>query len=535
MSTSPIFGSVRIKFNECIRRFEQNEISQLELLEAMNELFSRQSLRSTVIREAEDSHLREINSSLAWATVSRYMGRVIGAPYGPVKRSQIQELPTRRVSDLNNVLTLKGRVVLDVGCLEGADSVSMVHFGAKTIGIDFQTTNLIGAIVRSWAYGTLESTRFEQCDIDRRELLQVLRNLDVKSVDLIYASGVLYHLADPFAFLREAAEVSESIFISTQIASAGSNLRKVNFQNLDVEVTTYREPVRAPFTGSGRESIWLTRNSLLSVLEEVGFPNITVLREEEERNGPRIDLLARRRKLPRKIPSRPTEAIEKLVREDSREDSAGAVRLVQGDLTRRLLVVGPARSGTTLITRILESLGFHNPGASSPSAELAAPASQGSIESYVYELFSILDRSDVPVVLKSPKLSSEKVSSLVMTRLRESPLVSLVAVVRNPMRIANTRHRLRTEKLDIIDSGYVQELGNAVAAVKGTIELIGSGNPTLLVSGDSMLEFPQAVVLELADAFGISSAVSVEKVTREALSWKAHYEGAQVAPGPISD
>jgi hypothetical protein len=48
------------------------------------------------------------------------------------------------------------------------------------------------------------------------------------------------------------------------------------------------------FSGVGPESHWLYRDDLLTLVRDVGFECIEILRDVEERNGPRIGLLARR-------------------------------------------------------------------------------------------------------------------------------------------------------------------------------------------------------------------------------------------------
>jgi SAM-dependent methyltransferase len=181
-----------------------------------------------------------------------------------------------------------GRRVMDIGCLEGYFSIECALQGAEVLGIDGKLLNVRKCeFVRS----VLDVPRvtFVQGDA-----MRITRESSGR-FDAILALGLLYHLEDPHAFLSNLAGVCDGfVLIDTHIAledqpeviKAGwrpdlSELRTFTFGGKPYQGRLFREfaPGTArdvkdlsPTASLDNElSVWLTENSLVRMLHDVGF------------------------------------------------------------------------------------------------------------------------------------------------------------------------------------------------------------------------------------------------------------------------
>jgi SAM-dependent methyltransferase len=181
-----------------------------------------------------------------------------------------------------------GRRIMDIGCLEGYFSIECALQGAEVLGIDGKLLNVRKCeFVRS----VLDVPRvtFVQGDA-----MRITRESSGR-FDAILALGLLYHLEDPHAFLSNLAGVCDGfVLIDTHIAledqpeviKAGwrpdlSELRTFTFGGKPYQGRLFREfaPGTArdvkdlsPTASLDNElSVWLTENSLVRMLHDVGF------------------------------------------------------------------------------------------------------------------------------------------------------------------------------------------------------------------------------------------------------------------------
>jgi hypothetical protein len=71
---------------------------------------------------------------------------------------------------------------------------------------------------------------------------------------------------------------------------------KSTLNNKSYRVCRYKEPKSAfsPFSGITQQALWLTKDSLLDLLSDVGFKEANIISEVQERNGRRIELICSR-------------------------------------------------------------------------------------------------------------------------------------------------------------------------------------------------------------------------------------------------
>jgi SAM-dependent methyltransferase len=183
--------------------------------------------------------------------------------------------------------SLEGRRVLDLGCLEGGYTVAFAQLGAKrSVGLEVRPENLVRCrfLKRNLK---LRNVRFVKGDV---------RNLSPAAhgrFDVVFASGILYHLEDPFDLIsRTAAVCTELALIDTHVAVAGSTAHGLTgeLETREHAGHTYRgATVPEHETGISWEemesfqwsswgnwsSFWLEQESLVRLLGDVGFSDVS--------------------------------------------------------------------------------------------------------------------------------------------------------------------------------------------------------------------------------------------------------------------
>jgi len=233
-----------------------------------------------------DPGLVEINQLLPWfAAAPLPDGRLLGrleARSG--KRSDPGRIPDKRIVRLNNVLPLQGLRVIEVGCFEGIHTAGLLQFCDDVTAIDVRPINVVKT-----------ATRIALSGLRARIAVQDVERLDPSfgRFDLMFHCGVLYHLLHPAEQLLAAGELTDHIFLDTHIARDEPKLEERAAGGLICRGAYHDEGGWAdPFSGRDPTAFWLTLESLQDVLRAAGFTQQDLWEVREERNGPRISLLA---------------------------------------------------------------------------------------------------------------------------------------------------------------------------------------------------------------------------------------------------
>jgi 2-polyprenyl-3-methyl-5-hydroxy-6-metoxy-1,4-benzoquinol methylase len=180
-----------------------------------------------------------------------------------------------------------GKRVLDIGCLEGYFSLECALGGADALGIDAKEINVKKCQFAKEVLG-VDGVQFELDDA-----MNVTRDR-YGSFDVILALGLLYHLDDPFTLLAQLQPLCEGfLLLDTLVAlkdgpqtidgwrPALSELREFPYQDKSYRGRLYREyragvseEERALSTTASHKndlSVWLTEDSLVDLLSDVGF------------------------------------------------------------------------------------------------------------------------------------------------------------------------------------------------------------------------------------------------------------------------
>lgn len=181
--------------------------------------------------------------------------------------------------------------VLDLGSLEGGLSFELAREGWDVTGMEGRASNLQKAEMIREYFG-LDNLRF-----DLRDVKTLAPERDGR-FDAVICCGLLYHLDNPFAFLRTLRAITAEdglLFVDTHVAPDEASARHATYAaHLSERVTLdegghryegcwFAEPsggstVEQQWSAiSNDRSFWPTRRSLISAMYHAGFPRILEL------------------------------------------------------------------------------------------------------------------------------------------------------------------------------------------------------------------------------------------------------------------
>ena len=184
-----------------------------------------------------------------------------------------------------------GKRVIDIGCLEGYYATECALQGAEVVGVEGKALEHREVRVRQ------VGARHPRIEFVQDDAMNVTRE-KYGEFDAVIALGLLYHLDDPFTFLDNIAGLCGGFaVIDTLIAledqpdsiSDGwkpelSELQKFDYRGREYTGRVYREfETGAPQLGKdlsatasleNEVSVWLTEESLVGLLRDVGFEHV---------------------------------------------------------------------------------------------------------------------------------------------------------------------------------------------------------------------------------------------------------------------
>lgn len=206
----------------------------------------------------------------------------------------------------------KNWTILELGPLEAGHSyMFQQRHAAKIVSIEANTRAFLKCLCIKEILG-LDRVGFKLGDF-----MSFLRS-DNSKYDMVFASGVLYHMEDPLELLHLISKVSERAFIwthyyDTDIITANDTLAhkfnpvcSMDYEGISYEYSTqsYKEALNwSGFCGGPQPvSKWLTRDSLIKALKQFGFVNIQINFDHHHHpNGPALAICAAKQPLSGKI------------------------------------------------------------------------------------------------------------------------------------------------------------------------------------------------------------------------------------------
>jgi tRNA (mo5U34)-methyltransferase len=233
-----------------------------------------------------DADLESLNDLLPWAAfVEDLRGRRFGRPS---KRDRSQIIPDQRIVRLDRMLGLSGKRVLEVGCFEGLHTVGLAQLGALVTAVDARLENVVKTVVRCWGFDV-------RADVQLWDVEEPPPG-SPPACEILFHVGVLYHLVDPVRHLSYIAPLaSEGILLDTHYARPSEADAEYSCEGRAYRYRRQTEGARSsPFAGTGDHAKWLLEDDIAHLMSDAGFRSVEVIERREERNGPRLLLIARR-------------------------------------------------------------------------------------------------------------------------------------------------------------------------------------------------------------------------------------------------
>jgi tRNA (mo5U34)-methyltransferase len=250
--------------------------------------FAENNVDSGPVEFYSDDELQRLNAILPWMCFTAdSKGRRFGDMAWSGKRDTPQKIPDARIVHLDALFDLSDKSVLEVGCFEGVHTIALAQHAAKVYAVDSRVENVVKTLVRANLFGHQPTVTL--CDLEQDD--QVNRLL---KVDVLHHVGVLYHLKDPVKHLFQLQAIAgRGILLDTHYATAEMADRTLEFKGVHYRYKHYQESgVNEVFSGMYDHAKWLLLEDIRSVLSAIGFSDVRVVKDEVQRNGPRVTLYA---------------------------------------------------------------------------------------------------------------------------------------------------------------------------------------------------------------------------------------------------
>tara|TARA_Y100001938_G_C8077542_1_gene427030 strand:+ start:1517 stop:2209 length:693 start_codon:yes stop_codon:yes gene_type:complete len=218
-----------------------------------------------------ENNVKDANELFDWQTkVKLSNGEILGSNR-PTKRESIGEIPDRRIKRLNELVDLKNKSVLELGCLEGQHTLGLLQYTDDVTAVDCRMVNVAKTLLTASIFN--KTVRAFCCNAD--EL-----TVEDGKFDVVFHCGVLYHLENPVSHMKNLAEMTDCMLLDTHIVR-GSNTECEGYGGKKVP------EAKGIFAGRTSYAHWLQLDELKRLCSDLNF-KINELEYREERNGHRI-------------------------------------------------------------------------------------------------------------------------------------------------------------------------------------------------------------------------------------------------------
>lgn len=196
------------------------------------------------------------------------------------------DLPRVAAREFGRGGKLRNFDVLELGPLEGAHSYQLEALGAKSVlAIEANPEAYVKCLI------TKEILHLRRVHFMLGDFVRYLEE-STRRYDLIFASGVLYHMSNPLHLLALVAKKTDKLFLWTHFfdperaASGESRIGRravpVRFENIDATyyVRDYDEidlSANVFLGGNQLEAAWMQQSEILRSLSILGFDKVNVV------------------------------------------------------------------------------------------------------------------------------------------------------------------------------------------------------------------------------------------------------------------
>lgn len=180
------------------------------------------------------------------------------------------------------------RTILELGSLEGGHTFSLARQPGVTrvVGVEGRAENIKKARFVQTLLG-IEHTEFIQLNLEKDSLASLGK------FDAVFCSGLLYHLPKPWELLSQLRESSFNLFLWTHYA-ADNRAKKIIQGYPGMYYREWGFRFSHPLSGLSADSFWPTREALITMLRDAGFPRVQIIEDHPlHPEGPAITLAAK--------------------------------------------------------------------------------------------------------------------------------------------------------------------------------------------------------------------------------------------------
>lgn len=170
--------------------------------------------------------------------------------------------------------------MLELGPLEGAHTFQLERLGARVLAVEANTEAFLKCLV---VKELLELRSRFLCG----DVLEFLEHSDSR-YDLIFASGVLYHMTDPVRLIRLISTHSDKCFLWTHYHNGNRGKFRARAYSGHGFHTTLHE-LHYGYTGSGKfwggnrpTAAWMQRDEIIRAFRFFGMRHHAVLGEDQD-------------------------------------------------------------------------------------------------------------------------------------------------------------------------------------------------------------------------------------------------------------
>lgn len=225
-----------------------------------------------------DGIIKDANALFDWHTKTELpTGSILGKTKIPGKREGLQQIPDYRIVKLNELISLEGKSVLELGCLEGIHTVGLLGFTNNVTAIDCRISNVVKTLTRVSLYGKRAGVFCYNADDLTKDTYG--------SYDVIFNCGVLYHLSNPVQAIFNLSHMCKHMLLDTHVTMDKSE--STIFNDKKYSGIKYKEVTSSIFAGKDSFAFWLHIDELHRACAEVGFA-VHPIEVRHERNGLRV-------------------------------------------------------------------------------------------------------------------------------------------------------------------------------------------------------------------------------------------------------
>ena len=189
-----------------------------------------------------------------------------------------------RIRDFERTFAPAKRI-LELGSLEGGQTFELLkHHGREIVAVEGRADNVARACYAQRCLH-IRGVRFVHANLESTPLRSF------GQFDVVYCSGLLYHLPRPAALIDQFAAVAPAVFVATHYARDD----EVDAELDGMPGRWYGElGLEDPLSGMSARSFWPVRDALIERIRSAGFRRIEVLLDDPtgHPNGAHISLAA---------------------------------------------------------------------------------------------------------------------------------------------------------------------------------------------------------------------------------------------------